>query len=89
MTESPVQKHETTKLHSLHYMKFLVACHWPLILTPTNAQIELMNVISKRTKNYGPPNTFITQLIPGDIFNAAATSKRLEGTLINNSAFNF
>ena len=43
----------------------------------------------QRTKNYGPPNTFITQLIPGDIFNAAATSKRLEGTLINNSAFNF
>ena len=24
------------KLHSLHYMKFLVACHWPLILTPTH-----------------------------------------------------
>ena len=31
-------------------MKFLVACHWPLILTPTNAQIELMNVISKEQK---------------------------------------
>ena len=54
MTESPVQKHETTKLHSLHYMKFLVACHWPLILTPTNAQIELMNVISKEQKIMDP-----------------------------------
>ena len=43
-------KHETTKLHSLHYMKFLVACHWPLILTPTNAQIQLMNVFSKKKK---------------------------------------
>ena len=57
MTESPVTKYnkpETTKLHSLHYMKFLVACHWPLILTPTNAQIELMNVISKEQKIMDP-----------------------------------
>jgi hypothetical protein len=56
MTESLVtsSKDKTTKLHSLHYMKFLVACHWPLILTPTNAQIELMNVISKEQKIMDP-----------------------------------